>query len=193
MTTMQNKAFFLDRDGVIIKNVPYLNKVDNIQFMPRISESIRRINRLGFKCIVVTNQSGVARGFIEIEQLISIHQYITKCLHEEQAIIDAFYFCPHYPDGQVTKYSIDCNCRKPKPGLLQSAAHELNVNLSESIMVGDQVTDYEAGINAGCMSFLLSHPMKIDGKTLIFKRLDEVVDFVASKCGSNHQGRSRHI
>jgi D-glycero-D-manno-heptose 1,7-bisphosphate phosphatase len=179
----KNRAIFLDRDGVIIENIPYLKDIRGIRFMPKIVESIYRINRLGFKCVVVTNQSGVARGLISIEDVLMINKYISDYLVRHGARIDAFYFCPHHPDGSVPEYTKICDCRKPKPGMLLQASRDLDIDLSNSIMIGDQIIDYEAGRNAGCISYLVNASNRVNADITSFKSLNEAISFIEKHFG----------
>jgi D-glycero-D-manno-heptose 1,7-bisphosphate phosphatase len=180
LTIMKNRAFFLDRDGVIIKNIPYLNTVKDLEFLPGVYSAIKQINDFGYKCIVITNQSGVARGIVSVDQIFSIHEYLRRSLEKAGAIIDAFYFCPHHLRGKIRKYTIECDCRKPRSGMFFQAAKEHNLSLANSIMVGDSNIDVEAGRNAGCKSFLLYNQTVISGKMITFQSLKEAVTFILS-------------
>lgn len=180
----RSRAIFLDRDGVLIKNVPYLADASKIQYMPKVAENIARINRLGFKCVVVSNQSGVARGLVSFEQLSTINKQISDYLIDHGARIDAIYFCPHHPNGIVPEYTKICDCRKPKPGMLQRAARDLNIDLSRSVMIGDQEIDYEAGTNAGCRSYLVNTSASASADFISFRDLDEVVSFIETHFGT---------
>lgn len=180
----KSRAIFLDRDGVLIKNIPYLADAGKIQFMPKVAESIARINRLGFRCVVVSNQSGIARGLISIEQLSTINKQISDYLIDRGAKIDATYFCPHHPDGSIPEYTKNCDCRKPKPGMLQRAARDLNIDLSSSIMIGDQEIDYEAGKNAGCRSYLVNTSVSASADFTSFKDLEEAISFIETHFGT---------
>jgi D-glycero-D-manno-heptose 1,7-bisphosphate phosphatase len=177
-TTRQNKAFFLDRDGVVIKDVPYLSKVDEIEFLPGVDRAIKRINDYGYKCIVITNQSGIARGLISLDELSSINTYLRNTLKRKGAIIDAFYVCPHHPDGKVKEYAIKCSCRKPGNAMILQAAVEHNLDLSRSIMIGDQDIDVEAGIRAGCNAFLMYKPNLLLGRQVTLNNLEEAVKYI---------------
>jgi D-glycero-D-manno-heptose 1,7-bisphosphate phosphatase len=174
----RSKAFFLDRDGVIIKNVPYLNTIKDLKFLPGVDSAIKLINKFGYKCIVITNQSGVARGLVSINEIFFINEYIKKELEKSGAIIDAFYFCPHYLGGKLEMYTVDCNCRKPRSGMLFQAAKDYNLTLANSIMVGDSDIDIEAGRNAGCESFVLYKPTVIRDKIVTFQSLKELVIYL---------------
>lgn len=175
----KNRAFFLDRDGVIIRDIPYLNSVKKIEILPGVDAAIRRINKSGYKCIVVTNQSGVARGLVTLEQLATIHEYINNVLVQNGAKIDAFYYCPHHPDGKVKEYAIKCKCRKPGTELILRAANDFGIDLSTSVMVGDRDIDFEAGIKAGCKSFIIGKPMFHEGREAIFEGLNNVIDAIS--------------
>jgi D,D-heptose 1,7-bisphosphate phosphatase len=147
------KAIFLDRDGTINKFVGFLTKPEEFELISGVAEAIGRINRSGYLAIVVSNQPVIARGDCTFKELQTIHDKMETELGKEGAFIDAIYFCPHHPDkgfeGERLEYKIDCNCRKPKPGMLLQAAKDWNINLSESYMIGDSDRDYQAGINAG--------------------------------------------
>jgi D,D-heptose 1,7-bisphosphate phosphatase len=147
------KAIFLDRDGTINKFVGFLTKPEEFELIPGVAEAIGQINRSGYLVIVVSNQPVIARGDCTFEELQTIHNKMETELGKEGDFIDAIYFCPHHPDkgfvGERPEYKIDCDCRKPKPGMLLQAAKDWNIDLSESYMIGDSERDVEAGRNAG--------------------------------------------
>ncbi len=153
------KAFFLDRDGTINKYVGFLRDPDQFELLPGVAEAIRKINTLGYLCIVVTNQPVIARGEVTFEGLELIHNKMETLLGKEGAYVDAIYYCPHHPDkgfeGEVKALKIDCDCRKPKPGMLLKAAEDFNIDLSQSWMIGDGERDIKAGKNAGCKTILI--------------------------------------
>jgi D,D-heptose 1,7-bisphosphate phosphatase len=148
------KAIFLDRDGVINKEHGFITKPDDFDLIDGVAEAIRQINISGYLAIVVTNQPVIARGDCTLEELDLIHQKMETELGKEGAYIDALYFCPHHPDkgfpGERPEYKINCNCRKPKPGMLLQAAKDFNIDLKQSWMIGDSDRDMQAGIAAGC-------------------------------------------
>ena len=152
----KQKAIFLDRDGTINKYVGFLRNIDDFELIDGVAEAIRQINESGYLAIVVTNQPVIARGEVSWDELHEIHRKMETLLGKEGAYIDGLYICPHHPDkgfeGERPEYKIDCDCRKPKPGLLLNAAKDFNIDLSQSIMIGDSDRDVEAGINAGCKS-----------------------------------------
>lgn len=149
----KQKAVFLDRDGTINKYVGFLRNIDDFELIDGVSEAIKKINQSGYLAIVVTNQPVIARGEVSWEELNEIHKKMATLLGRDGAYVDAIYVCPHHPDkgfeGERLEYKFDCDCRKPKPGLLFQAAKEFNIDLSQSIMIGDSERDIEAGKNAG--------------------------------------------
>ena len=149
-------ALFLDRDGVLIEEVDYLARPEQVRLIPGSAAAVRRVNDAGWKVVVVSNQSGVARGLFPESALSEIHRAISaQLLAEAGAMIDAFYYCPHHPTEGIGAYRIDCDCRKPKPGMLLRAAAELGIDTSKSWMVGDRLTDLRAGASAGCRTILV--------------------------------------
>ena len=150
-----NKAVFIDKDGTLIKDIPYNVKPELIQLQPYAGEALYNLQSKNFKLIVISNQSGVARGYFKMEDLDVVSEAIRQLLKEDDVSIDAFYYCPYYKDGIIAEYSIDSDCRKPKPGLLLQAAREHNIDLSQSWMVGDILNDVEAGNTAGCKTVLV--------------------------------------
>ena len=151
------KAVFLDRDGTIIKGTEYLSSPEEIRLLPNAARGIRLFNEKGYLTVVVTNQSGIARGYFAEERLIEIHNRLLEILSGEGARIDAIYYCPHLAEGTVETYSIDCECRKPDPGMLLRAAREHQIELSSSLMIGDTPSDIMAGKAAGCKTVLIQN------------------------------------
>ena len=149
-------ALFLDRDGVLIEEVEYLAKLELVKLIPGAAGVVRRANEAGRRVVVVSNQSGVARGLFPESFLAEVHSEIARQLFEESgAKVDAFYCCPHHPTDGIGEYRIACDCRKPKPGMLLRAARELGIDLAESWMIGDRRSDLEAGAAAGCRTILV--------------------------------------
>lgn len=155
----KQKAVFLDRDGTINKYVGFLKDIRDFELLPGVAQAIKKINESGYLAIVVTNQPVIARGEITIDQLNEIHNKMETMLGREGAYLDAIYYCPHHPhkgyEGEITKLKISCDCRKPKPGMLIQAAKDFNIELSQSIMIGDSENDILAGKNAGCKTVLI--------------------------------------
>ena len=140
-----NKAVFLDRDGTINKEVNYLYKPDDFVFIPGTIQAIKVFHELGYKVIVITNQAGVARGYYTETDVKALHEYLDNLLAAEATYIDAYYYCPHHLDGIVDDYKKECRCRKPGIGMIKKAAKEFEINLGESIIVGDKEIDILTG------------------------------------------------
>ena len=150
----RQKAIFLDRDGTINHFVGFLRNLDEMELNPHAAEAIRKINASQYLCIVITNQPVIARGEVTFKELREIHNKLETLLGNEGAYIDGLFFCPHHPDrgyeGEIPELKIDCDCRKPKPGLFFKAKDAYNIDLSASYMIGDSDNDVLAGSNAGC-------------------------------------------
>jgi len=146
---MRKKAVFLDRDGTIARDVHFCCRVRDFEILPDVPRAIKLLNRRGFKVVVVTNQSGVARGYLSEEKLQQIHRRMRYELAKNGAFVDAIYCCTHDPGDE-------CDCRKPKPGLLVKATRDLGIDLSHSFMIGDGERDIEAGKAAGCRTALIN-------------------------------------
>ena len=138
------KAFFLDRDGVIIEQVEYLKDPAEVKLTPGAAEALRLIHRNGFLAVVVSNQSGIARKKFTLDELMAVQERMYALLAAQGEKIDGFYFCPHDPHVEV------CPCRKPRPGMILQAARELGIDVASSFMIGDRPADIETGENAGC-------------------------------------------
>jgi len=138
-----NKAVFIDRDGTINRDVPYCSRPEDFELLPGAAEGVRELNQHGFKVVVVTNQSGISRGYFTEQMLQEIHAKMIKDLAEQNAHIDAIYYCPHHPDD-------NCECRKPKPKMVFQAALDLDIELGESYVIGDSEMDAELAKQAGC-------------------------------------------
>jgi D-glycero-D-manno-heptose 1,7-bisphosphate phosphatase len=152
---MRRRAVFLDRDGTINQDIGYLYRKEDLKFIPKAPEAIKLFNNCLFKVVVITNQAGVARGFYQEADVRRLHELLNQELRKYEAQIDAFYFCPHHPTAGIGPYRVECNCRKPKPGLILKAAQEHNLDLSQSFMIGDKMDDVRAGRNAGVKSLLV--------------------------------------
>ena len=152
-------AIFLDRDGVINKDVDSDISFDTFELLPGAAEAVKSVNKSGYFCIVVTNQPMVAKGFITFTDLESIHKKMETLLGREGSYLDGIYYCPHHPEkgfaGEVAELKIDCSCRKPKPGMLLKAGEEFNIDLDKSWMIGDSWRDISAGKSAGCKTIIV--------------------------------------
>jgi len=136
-------AVFLDRDGTINEQRGYINHISRFVLLPGTAEAVRLLNEHGFLAIIVTNQSGVARGYFPIELVNEVHEHLKELLRKEGAYVDGIFFCPHYHRGEVGEYTIECNCRKPRPGLIEKARENLDIDMAGSYLIGDRVSDIE--------------------------------------------------
>ena len=151
----QRVAVFLDRDGTINEELNFIRRPDEVVLIPGAAEAIRTLNQRGFVTCVISNQSGVARGFLTENDLVPIHARLEEELGRLGAHVDRIAYCPHHPTEGVPPYNIACRCRKPATGMLDDAARELDLDLARSFVVGDRLTDIEAGKNAGSTSVLV--------------------------------------
>jgi rfaE bifunctional protein nucleotidyltransferase chain/domain len=143
------QAAFLDRDGVINRDRAYVSRWEDFEFVPGAVDAMRRLKKAGYALVVVTNQSGIARGYYSEAQYQALTAAMQQALANAGAAVDAVYHCPHHPKGKVAELAIDCDCRKPAPGMILRAAKELNLSLADSILVGDKPSDIEAARAAG--------------------------------------------
>jgi D-glycero-D-manno-heptose 1,7-bisphosphate phosphatase len=157
---MTQKAVFLDRDDTLISDPGYINHPSQVKLLPNAGQSLAMLKKMGYLLVIVTNQSGVARGIITEEKLEEIHHHLKKLLADEGVYIDAIYHCPYHPEGTVPKYTKESDLRKPSPGMLLKAAKEMDIDLSRSWMIGDSFRDVAAGHRAGCQTILLDTPGK---------------------------------
>ena len=155
---MKDKTVFLDRDGTIIDDVGYLGDPEGVRLLPGAADAIRRMARAGFQVIVVSNQSGIARGMFDEDALSRVHAQMVQLLETQGARLDGAYYCPYLPGPEATveAYRRDSELRKPGPGMLIQASQERSLNLSQSWMIGDSLTDVQAGLRAGCATILLN-------------------------------------
>jgi len=146
---LRRKAAFVDRDGVIIVDSGFLHRVEDLVFLHGAIEGLQRLQAGGYLLVVITNQSGIARGLYTEADYLRLTAYMQQRLLAAGVQLSAVEFCPHLPDAEIARYRLDCNCRKPRPGMLEHAAAALNIDLSASILVGDRATDIQAGRRAG--------------------------------------------
>lgn len=174
----KQKAIFLDRDGTINKYVGFLRKEEEFELLPGVADAIKKINKSVYLAVVVTNQPVIARGEVTYSQLENIHNKMETLLGKAGAYLDGIYFCPHHPhsgyEGEVKELKIDCDCRKPKPGMLLKAAEDLNIDLSQSYMVGDGENDIKAGKAAACKTVLIGEGEH--GQDICVSSLKDFVD-----------------
>jgi len=154
----KNKAVFLDRDGTLIEDPGYLGEPAGVKLLPGVELAVKSLRQAGYKIVVVTNQSGIARGMFTEDALESIHTEMRKQFADKGSMLDAIYYCPYHPDGTVEKYAKESDLRKPAPGMLNKAAEQLNIDLSASWLVGDSARDIGAGQRAGCRTIRIRQP-----------------------------------
>lgn len=175
----KQKAIFIDRDGTINKYVGFLTNIDDFELLPGVSEAIRRINESGYLAIVITNQPVVARGEVTFDYLEMIHNKMETLLGLDGAYLDAIYYCPHHKDkgfvGEVVELKFDCECRKPKPGMILKAQKDFNIDLSNSYMIGDGKNDILCGKNAGCKTALIGNDKSLNAD-IYGSSLKEIID-----------------
>jgi D-glycero-D-manno-heptose 1,7-bisphosphate phosphatase len=152
---MKKRAVFLDRDGTINRDVGYPNSYSMVEIYPYSFEAVRKINEAGFLSVIVTNQSGIGRGFIEEKNLHDIHRKLRLAFAEQKATLDGIYYCPHDEYSEMQEYRKACACRKPNPGMAQQAARDLDIDTARSYMIGDKVEDILFGINIQATPILL--------------------------------------
>lgn len=152
---MGRRAVVFDRDGTLIEEVGYLDSLDRIRFFPWTVEALRVLHRAGYRLVVVTNQAGVARGFFDEAFVERTHRWLAERFRAAGVEIERFYYCPHHPDGQIARYRQECECRKPRPGMLRRAERELGLDLAGSFVVGDRWLDVELAQRAGARGILV--------------------------------------
>ncbi len=154
---MSNKAIFFDRDNTLIEDPGYINHPDQVKLLDGVTDALVELKSMGYKLIVVSNQSAVAHGIVTEEVLGEIHNRLKQLLTEKGIYLDRIYYCPYHPDGVVPKYRKESDWRKPNPGMLLAAADEMDIDLSQSWVIGNSGSDVEAGLRAGCKTILINH------------------------------------
>ena len=188
----RRKAVFLDRDGTINEECGYLHRIEDCRFIEGVLTAVARLNDAGYLVVVVTNQSGIARGYYGAAELNELHRYMSEVLAAAGARVDAWYHCPHHPEHSGA--DADCNCRKPFPGMLLQAAADLDIDLAGSWMIGDKIADVDAGHAAGCRSLLvatgygLATAAALAGQVPVFPGLDGAVEYILAAEGQSFKG-----
>jgi D-glycero-D-manno-heptose 1,7-bisphosphate phosphatase len=165
MSSSGMPAVFLDKDGTLIENVPYNVDPALVRLVPDVGKALRLLAEAGFALVIVTNQSGVARGLFEVTALHELGATFGGIFDGEGVRLDGWYWCPHFPEGAVAEYAVACECRKPAPGLLINAARDLGIDLERSWLIGDILDDIEAGNRAGCRTVLLDVGSETEWRT----------------------------
>lgn len=179
-----NKAIFLDRDGVINVDVGYVAEIDDFKFIDGVIQALIKAKQKGYLLVVITNQSGIARGYFSKEHFLTLTQWMDWSLADRGVDLDGIYYCPHHETKGIGDYKLACNCRKPKPGMLLDAIGELGIDVTQSILIGDKISDLQAGITAGVKSNYLVRTGKaitIEGRALataVFDDLAAIIDML---------------
>ena len=171
---MADAAVFLDKDGTLVPDIPYNADPERMVLAAGAASGLQLLQRHGYRLIVVSNQPGIAYGLYPEQALVAVERKLRGLLMGADVVLDGFYYCPHHLEGKVAEYAIDCECRKPRPGMLLRAARELDVDLSQSWMVGDILNDVEAGCRTGCRTLLLLNGGESEWK-LTDERLPDLV------------------
>lgn len=184
MTASNGKrAIFLDRDGVINVDNGYVSIVDDFEFIEGVIEALQELKKKNYLIVVITNQSGIARGYFSEEEFHTLTEWMDWSLADRGVDLDGIYYCPHHSEHGLGEYKVDCDCRKPKPGMINDATKELGIDLSQSILVGDKISDIQAGINAGVKNnYLVRTGKEIteQGETLADAVYEDLATFVSS-------------
>ena len=198
---MKKPAVFLDRDGTINEQMGYINHLSRFVLLPGVPEAIRLLNKNNYLAIIVSNQSGVARGYFPIDLVYEVHEFLKASLKEEGAVIDGIFFCPHHPRGEVTEYGYACDCRKPQTGLIDMACESFDIDLSNSYVVGDRHIDIElahrlgldgimvkTGYGLGEIEYIL--PKKSIQPIHIASDLLDAVNWIVGRVKAPHDGKA---
>lgn len=186
------KAIFLDKDGTLINDVPYNTDPQRMVLSRDAGEGLRLFAELGYQLIVVSNQSGIAKGYFHEDAMQIVERRLAGLFKKEQVSLLAFYYCPHHPHGTVSEYAIVCACRKPLPGMLMQAAQQHDIDLNASWMIGDILDDIEAGNRAGCRTILLDNGNETEWQISTYRKPDLMVpDIHAAARLVAQQGRVR--
>jgi D-glycero-D-manno-heptose 1,7-bisphosphate phosphatase len=183
-----NKAVFLDKDGTVIEDVPYNTDPAKVKLSGSALTGLKKVQHAGYLLIIISNQPGIAKGYFTGTALLDACDRMRKLLADGQIYLDGLYYCPHHPQGIIEKFSSDCDCHKPRPGMLLKAARDHNIDLRESWMVGDILNDVEAGKKAGCRTILINNGNETEWITdnewrnpdYLAKDLDEMATIILS-------------
>ncbi len=178
VVSVSNPAIFLDRDGVINEDTGYVSQVDDFHFLPGVIDALQLLKKKGYLLVVVTNQSGIARGYFSEDDFMNLTEWMDWSLADRDVDLDGIYFCPHHPD-----HGAPCDCRKPEPGMLLLAQQELGIDMSRSYMVGDKPSDLKAAVNAGVSHKIMvrtGKPVTETGSALADALYDNLHDFAVA-------------
>ena len=174
-----NRAIFLDRDGTLNPDPGYISDPGQFNLFPGVGEALQRLKQAGFLLVLITNQSGIARGLITHEQLSAIHEKLERLLAQDNVTLSGIYYCPHHPDFPDAQGIADCSCRKPNPDLILRAISDLDIDAAQSFMIGDKASDVELGLNAGVAPICIGKdPLPGFSQIVNFSTLAEAVDWI---------------
>lgn len=192
-----NKAVFLDRDGTINVDQEYIYKPEDFAFLPGAVEGLRILQECGFRLIIITNQSGIARGIYSEEDYLFLNEWMLRLLKQRGILIDRVYYCPHLPDAKIEKYRKRCNCRKPRTGLYLQAAVDYNIDFSQSFAIGDRLRDCAICENTGCHGYLIGdkeNPETIDEvKSRLYSHIFYADDLLCSAIAIKEITETAHL
>jgi len=168
---MKKSAVFIDRDGTVNEQMGYINHISRFVMLPGAAEAIKLLNNYQYLAIIVSNQSGVARGYFPIELVDEVHAHMREMLEKDGAFLDGIFYCPHYAKGIVPELSIDCDCRKPKTGLIEKACEAFDIDMSNSYVIGDRYTDIELALRSNVKGILVTTGYGLGDIDSVFPRL----------------------
>lgn len=186
MAIRNKKAIFLDRDGTINVDKHYLYRKEDFEFIPGVVKALKQLTEMGYLLIIVTNQSGIARGYYSEEDLLALNEWLISTLHEQKANIEDIFYCPHLPDAKVEKYRKDCTCRKPEIGMFLQAVEKYDIDLSKSYAVGDRMRDLSICFQSSCNGILVGknqeeQECETSNKITRYDTLLEAVKYIRKK------------
>jgi len=176
---MKRPAVFIDRDGTVNEQMGYINHLSRFVMLAGAAEAIRLLNSHRYLAIIVSNQSGVARGYYPIELVDKVHSHMNTLMEKEGAFVDGIFFCPHYVNGNVPEYSIECDCRKPGTGLIEKACQAFDIDMAHSYMIGDRYSDIELALRLDLKGVLVTTGYGLGDLDYVFPRLSFKPDHVA--------------
>ena len=176
---MKKPAIFIDRDGTVNEQMGYINHLDRFRILPGVPEAIKLINKNNFLAIIVTNQSGIARGYFPISLVYDIHSYLKESVARYGAYIDGIFFCPHYPRGKVSEYTKECGCRKPGTGLINQACESFDIDMSRSYVIGDHYTDLELANRCNIKGIMVKTGYGLGEVSYIVPQMSKGPDYIA--------------
>lgn len=179
-----NKAVFVDKDGTLIVDIPYNVDPTRVLFQAGAIEALKKLRTLGYMLIMISNQSGIAHGYFNEDDLLNLKTDLQRMLGSHGVALDAIYFCPHHPNGKVTRYAVECECRKPNAGMLLQAAKDFEIDLTRSWMIGDILNDVEAGNRAGCKTILIENGNETEWSYSVKRRPTVIVKSLAQAAES---------